>query len=155
MSLKKICARVGCNMLCNIGETYCNKHKLENNMRKKKQYKEYRNTRLENVVDSKCQQFYNNKIWIATKESVKNRLLHTDWFEYYTTGRIIAGNTLHHIVEVKDDWNKRLDENNLIYLSYSNHCHIHKQYNKSLESKREMQNFLLECLYNFKKDFCL
>lgn len=40
-------------------------------------------------------------------------------------GIITEGNTVHHIVEVKDDWNKRFDWDNLQVVCKECHNRIH------------------------------
>lgn len=49
-----------------------------------------------------------------------------DIYSYYILQRIEYGHTVHHIVPIKEDWSKRLDVNNLIYLTESNHQAIHQ-----------------------------
>ena len=57
-------------------------------------------------------------------------------------GMITKGTIVHHIVPVKDDWNKRLVITNCITLCYKCHGLVHYAYDKSKKSKEEMQENL-------------
>jgi len=60
---------------------------------------------------------------------------------------------VHHIVEIKEDWNKKLLISNLIYLTNSNHMYVHSMYNKSDKDKTKIQELLIELLDRFNKEF--
>lgn len=112
-------------------------------------YKEYNVQRK----DKKEQSFYNSTQWITKRTNRVRNLLGIDWFEYYSTGNIVAGYTLHHIIELKDDWSKRLEDINLIYLTQSNHRRVHEAYLKSPKDKEKMQKILFLCLDKAQKEF--
>ena len=76
-----------------------------------------------------------------------------DIVEYYSTGRVIAGERVHHIVELNEDWNSRLDVSNLIYLTEQNHRKIHAIYESSIKNKKIMQDKLFKMIDKFYKDF--
>lgn len=54
----------------------------------------------------------------------------------------MAADTVHHIVPLKEDWNRRADPDNLISLSAVSHAEIEQAYKTDEETKREMQNRL-------------
>lgn len=64
-------------------------------------------------------------------------------------GIIEHGEVVHHIVPLVDDFGKRFDYNNLIYLTESNHRKIHNIMRKSIEDKVYIQNVLRECMDKF------
>lgn len=118
-----------------------------NNARERyKRYSKQRNDKQE-------QSFYHNSRWINKRSNRTRDLIYVDWFEYYTKGKAVEGYTLHHIIELKDDWSMRLDDDNLIYLTQSNHRLVHEAYLKSEKDKKEMQNVLFYCLKRAKMEF--
>ncbi|AJA49540.1 hypothetical protein CPAST_c34790 [Clostridium pasteurianum DSM 525 = ATCC 6013] len=117
--------------------------------------KEYYNKYRKNRTDIKEQKFYRSDSWIRIKDSVKARQLGMDIYEYMTTGLVIQAEMYHHIVEVKDDWNKRLDSDNLIGLTKGNHVYIHSLYNKDEDIRKQTQKILFNMLDKFYKKFDL
>lgn len=150
MALKKICCYAGCKVLVDYTEKYCNKHKEAGEQLTKQRHKEYKTNRK----DKKEQEFYNTRLWKQAKESAKYKTFGIDVYEWYINERIVMGETVHHIIEIKEDWSKRLDiEKNLIYLTNSNHQVIHKIYSKSEHDKKQMQKLLMELLKRFNEEF--
>lgn len=74
----------------------------------------------------KSDAFYHSGAWSVMRQRAKDRFHGIDIVEYYKNGRIVYGHSVHHIIPIKDDWSKRLDINNLIYLSESNHQKVHE-----------------------------
>ena len=93
--------------------------------------------------------FYKSKEWQRLANRVKTRYNHIDIYSYYTMGIIEHGEVVHHIVPLVDDFGKRFDYNNLIYLTESNHRKIHNIMRKSIEDKVYIQNVLRECMDKF------
>jgi 5-methylcytosine-specific restriction protein A len=139
MAIKKLCSR--CNKIIDYGNTYCDKCQ-EIADRNKKDSVKYYNT---NVRDKESQSFYNSKAWKNIVKVVKSRqhglclmCLESNSISYY--------NVIHHIVELKEDKDKALDINNLICLCSSCHAKIHGEYNKSIDTKKVMQNKLKQLI---------
>lgn len=95
-----------------------------------RQYKHYRK-------DKKEQQFYSTKQWLTLSEIIKRHSLGM-CLCCWDKGIIEECTVTHHIVELKEDWNKRLDKDNLIALCSSCHGKVHKEYikNKAIEQAR-------------------
>ena len=111
--LKK-CNKINCNQLIKFNESYCDEHKeLKNEY--KKNYDSFRYER-----DSMYITFYNSKEW---KDARRSSMLGHDWLcqECLRKGLYTEADVVDHIVEVKDDWDKRLDQNNLEPLCHA--CH--------------------------------
>lgn len=142
MSLYRLCPH------CNNKTEYGTKCQCEIDIEKQR-HKDYKASR----TDKKEQEFYNTKQWLQTKEIAKSKTHGIDVYEYYVNGRVISGETVHHIVEIKEDWNKKLLISNLIYLTNSNHMYVHNMYNKSDKDKTKMQELLIELLDRFNKEF--
>lgn len=97
-------------------------------------YKKYKSNR----TDFKEQKFYTSKDWKLTREVVKQRdkglcKLCED------KSKINFADTVHHIEPLKDCWGKRFSSSNLICLCNRCHFYVHKKYDKSNDSKVEMQ----------------
>lgn len=87
--------------------------------------------------------FYESLEWKSIREVVITKANGLDLYEYYINKAIVKANTVHHIIEVKEDYELRLDITNLIPLSASNHKKIHKKY---LRNKRATQQMLMMVL---------
>lgn len=111
-----------------------------------KEYKRYRN-------DIKEESFYSSNAWINLRDSLKDRYKDLDIYSYYILNKIEYGQTMHHIEELKDNWSRKLDKDNVIYLAESNHQLIHKLYKESEEKKQEAMKLLFELVDRYKKEF--
>lgn len=143
MSFKKFCAKPGCNNLCEIGQGYCSEHTylvVELNAERSKQYdKNVRRRR-----DKQYTEFYHSPEWIRTREFILNKYDRFNLYAYYTSHQIIVASTVHHIIEIKENWNLRLDIKNLIPLSDKSHTHIHSLYRTDKQGTQEMLWGLIE-----------
>ena len=120
------------NKLCRCGRTIpYNADSCENcSGYKREVYKQYNNRR----TDKKEVAFYNSNEWKVVRVVVKDR-------EYglckvcQAKEDISYVQTVHHIEELKECWDKRLDIENLIGLCESCHQDIHQEYKKKNKSK--------------------
>jgi len=138
---KRKCNAPGCHELTN--NSYCEKHKRESVKIKNSKYDKLNRNK-------KAKEFYNSSEWINTSNRVLNNYKGLDLYAYYVENKIVFANTAHHIIELMDDWDKRLDINNLFPVSSSSHKKIHLLY---LENKKETQEMLFSLLDKFKKEF--
>lgn len=83
-------------------------------------------------------QFYLTSEWQKARELCISRCYGIDLCSFYTYGAIEYGQTVHHIIPLIDDYSKRLDINNLIYLTESNHRIIHEMYETDFEETVQM-----------------
>lgn len=117
MQVKKRCGKMGCNTLIHTYETHCEDHKGYTN----KQYNDFRNT-----YDKEYISFYKSTAWTKLRKVALRR---DEWIcqDCNAEGVITVAEEVHHIIETKDDWSKRLDLNNLISL-----CRLHhdKRHNR-------------------------
>lgn len=116
--LKK-CNKVNCNELINFNESYCDEHK-QLSKQSNKDYDSLRNKR-----DNQYRKFYNSKAW---KDASHNATLKANSLcqECIRNGKYTIGVEVDHIIELRDDWNKRLDRDNLELLCAK--CHREKTY---------------------------
>lgn len=139
MPIYKRCSRCGKRLL---EGTQCECRKARH-----KEYKRYRG-------DSEEQSFYSSSAWLSIKETLKDRYKELDIYSYYVLNKVEYGQTMHHIEELKDNWSRRLDKDNIIYLTESNHQLIHKLYRESPQKKKETMKLLFELVERYKKEFC-
>ena len=128
----------------------CNKRLAEGTTCKcvKARHKEYKKYRK----DVKEQKFYSSNEWIDIREKIKVKYENIDLYSYFVLGIIEEADTVHHIIELQDDWSKRFDDDNLIPLTEANHKGIvHKAYESSLKEKREMMELLQSLIEKFKQ----
>lgn len=68
-----------------------------------------------------------------------------DVYLFMTEGIIVAADMVHHIIPVKDDWDKRIDIDNLISLNGNTHGMIEQAYKKNKsEMIRKLQEMIKE-----------
>ena len=107
-----------------------------------KEYKKYRK-------DTREDKFYSSREWIKVRDIAKSKYNGIDIYSYYVLKRVEHGQTIHHIEEIKDNWDRRLDIDNLIYLTESNHQLIHKMYK---DNKKETMNLLFSLIKRWKSE---
>ncbi|MBE1727410.1 HNH endonuclease [Lactobacillus plantarum] len=84
--------------------------------------------------DEKTNTFYHSIEWRSIRESALKR-------DHYLcqvcrrNGIIKQGNTVHHIIPIKNDWSKRLDMDNLETICPS--CHNQEHFEKGFSSKKK------------------
>ncbi|MDT8718995.1 HNH endonuclease [Clostridium sp. 19966] len=149
--LKKLCSYAGCRELVDYADKYCSKHRVIAEELRKQNYREYKARR----EDKKEQEFYNSKDWIAVRDYVLSFYCGLDLFEWYINNNIVGADTVHHIVEIKDNggWEHRLDFNNMFPCSKGIHNVIHAAYKRGGKSKQDMQRLLLELCNKFKVEY--
>ena len=97
--------------------------------------------------DSRSKKFYDSEEWRRTKQRVLD-LDGMDVYEYMTTGRIIAPDTVHHVIPLRDDWSLRCDPSNLTSLAASTHSRIEQEYRRD---KQKMIKKLSAMLKKFRE----
>lgn len=120
---------------------------------KKDSYKRYKERRNQDKNDKLRQEFYCSKEWLKLRDAVIAECFGLDIVLWYKDRTIEPGYTVHHIIELSDDWNSRLDINNLIYVTGKTHQVIHAEYDKGERQKKAMQQLLFSLLDKFNKEF--
>ncbi|WP_069649649.1 HNH endonuclease [Caloranaerobacter ferrireducens] len=122
---KKPCNYPGCPELVEGNERYCDKHKYLAEKEKADRNKYY-DKYIRNVRDKKYTEFYHSKEWEKTRRLVLSRdkglCQHC-----LKENKIVFADVVHHIVELKQDWSKRLELDNLISLCHECHNKIHSK----------------------------
>lgn len=146
MALMKYCNRSGCNKLVPQGVKYCAAHATNKTEENKQRHKDY-DTHCRN---QRAKDFYNSAEWKAARVRAMTRDAGIDIYLYITEKRIVPADTVHHIIELKEDYSKRCDIDNLISISEATHNMISKVYKDSMR-KAAMQQTLKECMREYKR----
>ncbi len=96
-------------------------------------------------------EFYRTKEWEHARDECIRRCHGIDIYSLFVLGKIEYGFTVHHIVPLIDDYSLRKSQSNLIYLTESNHRHIHKLYETDYESATALLKSLLQRFEDLKK----
>ena len=118
MNIKKRCNKAGCRALINSHESYCPKHKQTTNI----YYNKARNQNNPEYVN-----FYKSSDWVKTRYQalLRDEFLCRRCIEEH--GELKEADLVHHYVETRDDWDKRLDIDNLISLCNTCHSQVHSK----------------------------
>lgn len=141
MALLKYCNRNGCNKLVPQGVRYCKEHTVNKTAENRERHKEY---------DAHCRNqtakaFYNSSEWKATRARVLARDTGIDIYLYITEGRVVPADTVHHIVELMEDYSRRCDLDNLISISEATHSMIKQGIQRRDKEGTDAQT-LRECI---------
>ena len=113
--LKKPCAYDFCENLVTAGTTYCEKHQGVVKKKRDQLYDRYER-------DEKSKKFYNSLAW---KKLRKIKISKEPLCEICEEeDRLRPATEVDHIVPIKVDWSRRLDEKNLQSLCHR--CHMRK-----------------------------
>ena len=99
--------------------------------------------------DRRSKQYYNSGEWEAVREHVLQLDEGLDVYVYMTQSIVIRADTVHHIVPLKENWNLRSNEDNLISLNHDTHSMIEQQYRKN---KNEMQEALKAMVQQYRSE---
>ena len=134
--LKRLCRK--CNKVIDASATYCNECVDKHN--KSQSCKSYDDRRK----DDKYHAFYQTKEWKITREALLEKYNYIDLYELHINKKIVVANTVHHIVEVREDYDKRLDLSNLFPCSARTHNKIEKVYRRNREETQALLRKLLQ-----------
>ena len=98
--------------------------------------------------DRRSTAFYNSAEW----ERVRQRVLNMDKIDVYlymTQGKVVPADTVHHIVPLKSDWNRRLDISNLMSLHHDTHSMVEREY--AARGEKSMVYTLYTLLREFRE----
>ncbi|MFR4507779.1 MAG: HNH endonuclease [Enterococcus avium] len=126
MKPQKQCNKPNCKVLIDYDKRYCANHEKV----------QASNQRLERKQsEGKYFKFYESRTW--RKASYLYRLRHPCCEDCLLEGTVRKADVVDHMVELKDDWNRRLDENNFRSL-----CHSHHNSKTANERQRRENNTL-------------
>lgn len=133
MAIKKICPR--CNKIIDATQRYCEPCQAKVTAYNNKQYDKTKRNK-------KATAFYHSPEWLEVRLVVLDKSKGIDLYAYIVHKRIVTANTAHHIIELSEAWDRRLDINNLIAVSDGSHAEIHRIYNKGGKDKEKLIELL-------------
>ena len=137
MALKRLCPK--CKHLIENTEKYCKKCAEEYKQDKRKDYIEYNNTKR----DKKSSKFYSSREWKLVRDIVRER--DNNLCRVCLSNKMVKGaDMVHHIEELQDNYNRRVDTSNLVSLCSTCHNHTHALYSASYKDKTSMQDRLFK-----------
>lgn len=116
MKPRKQCNKAGCRALVDYNEKYCDKHRDKQESMKSVTYSDRKER------EGKYFMFYKSKAWKHL--SYQYRLNHPCCEQCLKSNIVRKADVVDHIIEIKDDYSKRLDEENLQSLCHA--CHNQK-----------------------------
>ena len=123
MPVKKQCNHAGCKVLVDYRQRYCEKHKPAT---KQTEADRYENRKR---IGGKYFKFYHSREW--KKASQLYKLNNPCCEDCLDEGVIRKADVTDHVIELRDDWSKRLDETN-----YRSRCHYHHNLKTRQEKAR-------------------
>ena len=99
----KMCSR--CRKMVKAG-TKCECELEAASAYKTKRTREYDRLRR----DKRSAAFYNGQKWRHLSNTIKAKCNGIDIYIWYTEGRIVPGDIVHHIIPIKDDWGNRYND---------------------------------------------
>lgn len=137
----------GCGRLIPQAASMC----AECEARQQSRHVVYNNTRR----DPQAAEFYISKEWRELRPVIMNVFEHVDIYALYVTHELITltdSDPVHHIIELEEDWEQRLNPLNLIPLSLKTHNTITALYKKSNASMKATQAQLRSLIeYHFRE----
>lgn len=95
--------------------------------------------------DQRSRNFYGGKDWERARAAALDADGGIDVYLYMTEGIVVAADTVHHIIPIKDDWDKRINIDNMISLSSDTHSMIEQMYKKNKGAMiRRLQEMIKE-----------
>ena len=111
-------------------------------------YVVYNNTRR----DPKAAEFYISREWRIMRQCIINVFDNVDIYALYVRHELLTCEPVHHIVELEEDWEQRLNPLNLIPLNQSSHSIITALYKQSKASMKATQTQLRSLIeYHFRE----
>lgn len=115
---KRPCSKPGCPNL--TAGSFCEDHQAEAERQKAEANRYYD----QHLRDKRAEVFYKSKAWTAARLRVLSRDNYLCQ-ECLRQGRITRADTVHHLVEIKENWSKRLKMDNLVSLCAECHNKAH------------------------------
>ncbi len=98
--------------------------------------------------DKEAKKYYDSGEWQQARAAALEADDGIDVYVYMTENAIVAADTVHHIIPLKDDWGRRSDIDNLISLNHDTHSMIERKYK---HDKTKMQRELSSMLEKYRE----
>ena len=133
--LKRLCPK--CNKVIDVTNRYCDDCSKNYNAKSRKEYDEVRK-------EDEFHSFYKTKEWKSVRKTVLDKYNYIDLYELHINERMVIANTVHHIIEVREEYDMRLEINNLFPCSSRTHNRIEKMYRRNKEETQMLLRKLLQ-----------
>ena len=140
MLLKHICPV--CQKIIPIDKPCCDEHGNRHNR--------YDAT-VRYETDMRLHKFYTGSEWETLSKTMADRYSGICLWVYYKRNEIKPYDEVHHIIPLRDCWERRLDPDNLIPLSHAAHMLVEAEYRKG--GKARMQSELFELKKRYEGEF--
>ncbi|QLY82242.1 HNH endonuclease [Clostridium intestinale] len=120
--------------------------------KKRKSYRDYKKRRLQDKEEKERQSFYNSIPWRALSENIKRHYLGLCVL-CWSKNEIQYSFTTHHIETLKERFDLRLDDKNLIPLCDCCHKEVHKLMDTSFKDKLYIRKHLKEIIDKFNHEY--
>ncbi|WP_315122328.1 HNH endonuclease [uncultured Clostridium sp.] len=137
MALMKLCR---CGKVIPQGTRYCEACK-ERYAKDKADKNRYYDKHKRN---KKSRDFYNSPEWLKTRAYVLAKYKGLDLYAFFILDKIEYADTVHHIVELEEGWNRRKDITNLFPLTGVRHNVIDGMYRRDKEGTQRLLFDLLK-----------
>lgn len=121
------------------------KKKLDN-------YRDYQRRRMLDEEEKERVIFYQSDEWKQCRDTVARHQYNMDLIEW-SKGNIVQAELYHHVVEVRQSKEERLDIYNIIGLTQANHNKVHAFMNQGYREKKKIQDMLMEILDKFEAEY--
>lgn len=97
--------------------------------------------------DKRSKGFYGGSEWGTARRAALETDGGIDVYMYMTQGVVVLADTAHHIIPLRDDWERRADIGNLMSLNHDTHSMIEALYK---QDKARMQQELAAMLTEYR-----
>lgn len=87
--------------------------------------------------DRETRAYYNSAEWLTVRSAALEADQMMDVYLFMTQGKIVRADTVHHIVPLRSDWNRRNELSNLMSLSHESHSLIEAEYRRAKATEGE------------------
>lgn len=113
----------------------------------KQRYKEYNKKVRQSKDNIQYTRFYNSPEWKRLSQYIKIKYKHLCVMCLIKNHEINLSDAVHHIEEIRECWEERLDEKNCIPLCHRCHNSIHIDYTNNI--KKELRELLNQYAKNY------
>ncbi|ANZ98177.1 hypothetical protein BFC20_10920 [Brochothrix thermosphacta] len=122
---KHQCKVAHCRQLIDYTDQYCDTHAHIGIKRKQEQAQRYNETTRNNEFNKQYTKFYQSSEW---KQARMTKLVNQPLCEECLKNKNVKqGQIVHHIIELKEDWEQRVNQNNLETICRECHNKHHKK----------------------------
>lgn len=97
----------------------------------------YKNRTI-NDKNREDKRIYKTYEWQRKRKNILNKFNHICLWSFFTEGKIVVANNVHHIIEITEDNTKAFDDENLIPVCEDAHKIIHELYKTDKFKTQEM-----------------